>query len=339
MNTFSSLQARLTGSSLRIVFIPHETPDADALGSALALAIYCQQLGHRTQIVSPNGFPSFLNWLPQADQIIQYDQSPNRATTAIQAAELLVMVDFSTLSRLGALGTLVQSSSTHKALLDHHPNLEKGLADTVLHYPKAAATAEIIYDFIEATNSIERITADLATCLYAGIVTDTRSFRYSRNPARLHEIAYHIILQGKIDVEDIHEQLYDSYAEGRMRLLGYALSSCLKVLPDYSTAYFVLRNKDLERFNANNGDTEGLVNYALAMKGIQLAVLIKERGNEVRLSLRSKGDFSVGDLAEKHFDGGGHRNAAGGHSLEPIEVIEERFCTILQDYQSILNSK
>ena len=334
MDTFGALNALLAGSPLSIVLVPHETADADALGSVLGLGSYCRKLGHTVRIVSVNGYPTFLDGLPGADEVLFYDKQTTLASKVIEAADWVLLADFSSYNRVGRLKGLL-SRHPRKFIIDHHPDLDETITEHTLHFPQAAATAEIVYDIIASADNTDLIDTDIATCLYAGLVTDTRGFRYAKDPARIHEIVQDIVRRGQLDVDAIHEQLYDNASEGRLRLLGYALTECLRVLPAQRTAYFVLREGDLTRFGANHGDTEGLVNYALGLAGIRLAVLIKEKQQEVRLSFRSKAGISVQRLAAEHFNGGGHLNAAGGRSPQSVEEVEQALLAVIKNHPAL----
>lgn len=337
MENCLSLRKLLKIKRLQIVIIPHHSPDADALGSALGLSSYLRKIGHHTEVISPNEYPSFLAWMPGAKDIIEYEKDRSQAKKALHKAELLFFVDFSAMKRMGAaMQAEISASTAPRALIDHHPEPEEDMAQYRFWSSEAAATAELVFELICAAQDEALIDTNIAECLYAGILTDTGSFRFSTVTARIHHIVAHLIEQGNLSVEKISDRLYGNYSLERMQFLGFALSHCLTVYPELHTAFFVLKAKDMQRFHPKTGDTEGLVNYALSIKGIQLGVLIKELNNEVRLSFRSKGNFSVNDMAKAHFNGGGHRNAAGGTCQEALHKVVRRFEALLPTYRVAL---
>ena len=339
MSTASRVDSIIDGNPCRIVILPHTSPDADALGSSLALGRYLQRKKHHVKIISPTEYPEFLAWMPDVARVMIYGKEKEAVEKHLREAQLIVIVDLSSPSRLGGLENMVTESSTPKVLFDHHPEKAPHLADYTFRVEDCAATAEIIYNFIARRKETALIDRDIALCLYAGILTDTQSFHYSNNLARTHHISQQLILKGNIQTRDIlylHEHLWGNYSEGRIRMLGHALSHCLHVLSEYNTAFFVLNEEDLSRFGIQEGDTEGLVNYTLLLRNIRLGALIKQQGKSVRLSFRSKGHFDVNQWAFQHFNGGGHTNAAGGSSQAPIESVVKRFTTLLKDYKSAL---
>jgi phosphoesterase RecJ-like protein len=217
----------------------------------------------------------------------------------------------------------VATSTASKLLVDHHLNPEK-FADFELWDQKAAATAELIYDLILMLDGADEINVPLAECLYAGIMTDTGSFKYPSTSSKTHRIVAHLIDIG-IDVNKVSRNIYDNNSVNRLRFIGYALAEKLKIVERLCIAYFIITSEDHKRFKLKSGDTEGLVNYALSIKGINVAAIIMEKDNEVKMSFRSVGDYAVNDFAAEHFDGGGHKNAAGGHSDQSLEETVKKF--------------
>jgi phosphoesterase RecJ-like protein len=221
-------------------------------------------------------------------------------------------------------------------MIDHH--LEPQDFDDYRHWNiNACATAQLIYDFIvNELHHRELINADVATCLYTGIMTDSASFRLPNTTSTVHRIVADLIDMGAVNWR-IHELVYNSATENRLRFLGHCLANCLEVLPEYHTAIIAVNNTDLHKYDVDTGDTEGIVNYALSMADIKLAAFIVERSDRVKLSLRSKGEFPANEICKKYFDGGGHRNAAGGHSSNTLEQVIQQFKTILPEYKKLLN--
>ncbi|MCS6967761.1 MAG: bifunctional oligoribonuclease/PAP phosphatase NrnA [Cytophagales bacterium] len=316
----------------RIVIIPHQKPDADALGSSLALWGFFNKKGYQAVVISPTAYADFLSWLPGNPQVVVYsEQTEESCRYFIAQADLIFCLDFNDLKRCAPLDVFVnENPKALKVLIDHHQD-KKDFADLEYCRVTAAATAELVYEFIHLIGSDQDIDCDIATCIYAGIMTDTGSFKYASVTPHIHRIVANLLEKG-INHTVIHRNIYDNSTLDRLRLKGFALSERLKVIPELSTAYFVLTKQDLNRFNHQIGDTEGLVNYGLSIKGIKLAVILKEDDGFVKMSLRSVGDFSVNDLARNHFNGGGHINAAGGRLEMSIEEAEKTFLHVITHY-------
>ena len=319
----------------KIVITTHHKPDGDAMGSSLGLYNYFIQKGHYVKLVTPTDYPYFLHWLPNNPEVIIYTEKEEESKKLVADAELIFCLDFNTLSRINELGEEVRNSNALKIMIDHH--LEPEGFDDFRHWNiNACATAELIYDFI--ANLLEDksfITKDVATCLYTGIMTDSGSFRFPNVTANLHRIVADLIEAGAQNWR-IHQQVYDNATEGRLKFLGYCLSNKLDVLREFNTALITVSKDDIKKFDIQTGETEGVVNYALSINGIKLAAFIVERNDKVKLSLRSIGDFPANEICKKYFNGGGHRNAAGGQSDESFETVIEKFKSILPEYKTLL---
>lgn len=318
-----------------IVITTHHKPDGDAMGSSLGLYNYLVQKGHHVRVITPTDYPSFLQWLPNNPEVIIYTEKPEESKEFVANADLIFCLDFNHLSRINELGDYVRASKAQKVMIDHH--LEPEGFDDYRHWTiNACATAQLIYDFI-VTVMGERnlINKDVATCLYTGIMTDSGSFRFPTTTAEVHYIVADLINCGA-ENSKIHQLVYDNFSESRLRFLGDCLLNKMEVLHEYNSAIIVIRKEDLIKYNIATGDTEGVVNYALSINGIRLAALIIERPDKVKLSLRSTGDFPANEICKKYFNGGGHRNAAGGASDDSVDVVREKFNSILPEYKTLL---
>ncbi|MCY4418292.1 MAG: bifunctional oligoribonuclease/PAP phosphatase NrnA [Cytophagales bacterium] len=319
-----------------IVLIPHARPDADALGSALALFHLLSDLGYQAHVISPGSYPAFLSWMPAAQDVLIFSEQEQACRNLIKKAQTLICVDFSSPSRAGDIGPLLERGAHKKILIDHHPS-PKDFADLSIWSDKAVATAQLVYERI-LSPKIHLANPAIASCLYAGILTDTGSFQHGFISPEVHRIVASLIEQGA-QPNKIAHQLYGNHSEDRLRFLGFALSKCLHIENKYHTAYFVLREKEMSQFQLLVGDTEGLVNYALSIEKIVFGMLIKECPGVIKISFRSKGSFPANEIAVKHFQGGGHLNAAGGHSHSSIEEVLRQLQGILSQYESRLNEE
>jgi phosphoesterase RecJ-like protein len=313
----------------KIVIIPHRNPDGDAMGSTLALWHFLKKLHHSAVIVAPNEYPDFLAWMPGADQICIFERETKRATQYLIEADLIFTLDFNALHRTGDLMEAVLSQlNCQFAMIDHHQS-----PDDYAHFmysdTSMGSTCQMVYHFIEMLDDLEHIDTDVATCLYAGLLTDTGSFRYPTTTSKTHHVAAHLIDKGA-NHSEIYNAIYDTNSYDRLQLLGRALSN-LKVLPEFRTAYITLTQEELNIFNFKKGDTEGFVNYGLSIEGIQFAAILIENKEEgiIKMSLRSLGDFDVNELSRTYFNGGGHVNAAGGKSDLSLEETARFFESIL----------
>lgn len=320
----------------RIVITSHTRPDGDAVGSSVALHHYLTAKGYTAQVILPDKFPAFLQWIQGSDNILIYDKHKQQADKAIREAGLLFCVDYNDLSRTNGMEKVLKASEAFKVMIDHHPDPDLEAFNLAFSYPSCSSTSEIIYYLIAQFQDTDYICKHVAEALFAGILTDTGSFRHSSTSRETFEAAAHLIEKG-VDVALINHRVYDTYSEMRLRLLGFCLSERLVVFPEYSTAYIYLTKADLDRFNHRQGDTEGLVNYGLSVEGINFAALFTERNGEIRLSLRSKKEFSVNDFARQHFDGGGHDRAAGATSSRSMADTIAYFESLLPQYKEQLN--
>jgi phosphoesterase RecJ-like protein len=319
-----------------IVITTHYKPDADALGSSLGLAGFLRKKKHVVTVISPSDYPEFLNWMEGEKDVINYEAgNEKKSAKLIESADMIFCLDFNCLYRINELGEMVGQAGAKKVLIDHHLDPEK-FADFELWSTKAAATAELIYELITDLGDRKYIDQEIAECLYAGIMTDTGQFKHPNTTKNVHLVTADLIELGA-DIAKVGRYIYDNNSLDRLKFTGYALNNKLKVIKDLRTAYFWISSEDLKKYKSKTGDTEGLVNYALSLKGVVFAAVIIERPETIRISLRSKGDFSVNDFARDHFSGGGHPNAAGGKSDLSLEETVAKFEKIIKAYKQQLN--
>ncbi len=327
----------LLNSPKNIVITTHHKPDADALGSSLGLAGYLKKKGHQVTVVSPTDYPNFLAWMPGNDEVIIFNEGGEAKTMELlHDADLIFCLDFSSLSRLNELGELVRQSKADKVLIDHHLEPED-FAKYVLWTTQAAATAELIHQLINDLGDNHLIDKGIAECLYAGIMTDTGSFKHPNTTQNVFMVCADLITKGA-DTAKVAKLIYDTNSVDRIKFLGYALNEKLKIIPELHTAYFAITANELKQFNSKTGDTEGLVNYALSIEGIKLAAVIIDRTEAIKMSFRSVGDFSVNEFARKYFEGGGHKNAAGGKSDLTLDETVRKFEEALNEYKNELST-
>lgn len=317
-----------------IVIVTHRNPDGDAIGSSLGLWNVLTSNGKKATVVTPNDFPDFLKWMKGAERITCFDAEQEKAKKIIARAELIFCLDFSTLRRIEALGEEVRRSRAFKVLVDHHVQPEN-FHDFIYHDVRASSTAQLICELLGEMGEKNNIRKAAASCLYAGMMTDTLCFRIPTVDANTYRLAAELVEAGA-EPDEIYENVFSQNTRDSMQLLGYSLVEKMKVLEEYNSAYIFLSAGELRRFNFRKGDTEGLVNYPLSIKGIRFSVLFMELEGKIKISLRSKGRFDVNKMARAHFNGGGHVNAAGGDLKLSLEDSVKMFLEVLPQYKNEL---
>lgn len=319
----------------KIVVVPHKNPDGDALGASLALYLFLKTDGHEVSVVSPNDYPEFLKWMPGEKEVVKFDHGKQLGEQLISNAELIFTLDFNHLSRTGEMEKSLKSATADFVMIDHHQQPDD-YAKFTESDAKMSSTCQMIYHFVEKMDRLDDITPEIASCLYTGIMTDTGSFRYASTTSKTHLAIADLLDHGAKNAA-IHQQIYDTNSLNKLHLLGTALRN-LKIEEKFNTAYISLSQEELDAHHFKKGDTEGFVNYALSLKGMVFAAIFIENKAEkiVKISLRSKGDFDVNKFARTHFNGGGHRNAAGGKSEKSLEKTIKDFIAILPRYKEEL---
>ena len=312
-----------------VVIFSHRNPDGDAMGSSLALQLFLEKQGHKVNVIFPSEYPSVMSFLPKSDDISIYDFEVDRTLELIKKAQILFFLDFSGLDRIDKMGEFVIDHKGIKIHIDHHIDPEP-FADYVLSDTAASSTSELVYEFLILLDGNKYIDKDIAICLLTGIITDTGSFKYSVS-SNTFRIAGELMKFG-VDLNELQDSIYNKQSEKYIRLLGHCLANRMEILPDLKTGIIKLTREDYKDFDIKRGDTEGIVNYLLMMKEVQVAALITEQPTIIKLSLRSKGDISVQEITRDHFKGGGHKNAAGGAAYGKLETVINRFKSILANY-------
>lgn len=315
----------------------HQKPDADAMGSGLGLYNFLIQFGHTVTVISPTNWAGFLSWMPGAKKVLDFEMQNEKALNALKEAEWLFCLDFNVLSRTRNMEPVIADLKCIKILIDHHQQPQTDVFDYGISDTEKSSTAEMVFDFITDSGHAEKINIEVSECLYAGVMTDTGSFRFNSTSADVHRMVAKLKQTG-FNHSQVHENLFDNFMEARFRFFGNTLLHRMEIFYEYNTALIAIPQRDLIKYNVKTGDTEGLVNFPLSIKGIKLAAVIIDRGDERKSSFRSKGGFDVNTFARKYFNGGGHFNAAGGRNTEPLEVVVEKFKKALQENKEQLNN-
>jgi bifunctional oligoribonuclease and PAP phosphatase NrnA len=319
----------------KVVITTHQKPDPDAMGSSLGLYHFLSALGHEVTVISPTNWATWLNWMSASDLVIDFELTTQKAIDALNASEWLFCLDFNNFTRTKNLSQKLAEYGGTRILIDHHqqpdtPNFHYGISDT-----SKSSTAEMVYDFIVQSGHQDKVSSIIGECLYAGVMADTGSFRFSSTSASVHHMVAFLKERG-LDHAKVHENIYDNFLENRLRFIGHVLLNRMEVYYEYNTALIAISKKDLLRFQIKTGDTEGLVNFPLSIQGIKLAGLVIDRDEERKWSFRSKGGFDANTFARKYFNGGGHYSASGGRSNDPLEKTVEQFKLAMRQNAELL---
>ncbi len=319
----------LLATPKKIAIIPHRSPDGDAMGSTLALYHFLLKLNHNVTVIAPNDFPDFLAWMPSSEKVLIFENDIQTTTKLLNESEIVFTLDFNALHRTGDLMEQVLNKlQTVFVMIDHHQSPDR-YANFTYSDTNFGSTCEMVYNFISFLNKKELIDKNIATCIYTGILTDSGGFKYPKTTGKTHRIVADLIDLG-VENTEIPNLLFDNNSYSRLQLLGRAMSN-MKVFSEFKTAYTTLTQKELNEFNYVKGDTEGIVNYGLSIKGVIFAAIFIENKEEkiIKISFRSQGNFDVNQFSREHFSGGGHINASGGKSELTMEETIEKFESIL----------
>ena len=282
----------------------HVNPDADAIGSEIAMYNILNQIGKEVRIINHSTMPYNLQFLDPDNKIEKYDKEKH--DDLFDNSDVIVALDFNKADRLVSMQEVFEKSTVLKICIDHHQDAGNAF-DHHFVGTDYSATGHIIYDFIKQTNVAE-LNSEIANPLYAAIMTDTGSFRFGRTNSELHRIIADL-LKYDVDPVNIYSEIYDENKLNKLKIFGKALSS-LKVIGNGKISYMLITQKDFEEVDAIESDTDNIVEYSLTVENVVLGMLFIEHKDGFKVSLRSKGTIPVNKLA-KEFNGGGHTNAAG----------------------------
>lgn len=329
------IQELIRDAGKKVVITTHRSPDGDAIGSSLAFHHFLKEKGHHSRVIVPTAYPSVFHWLPGHKDVVVHESEQELSKGLVEQAEIIFCLDFNMLGRLDKLKGFVEKSEAKKVIIDHHPTPDR-FAETILSDTQASSTAQMVYELIDRWGESDKVSKEMADCLYVGIMTDTGSFRFSSTTPRTHRVAAALIEKG-VHGAEIQDRVFDNNPLDQIRLLGYVLNEKLDVHEKHRTAIIHLSMKELEEHRAEKGYTEGFVNYGLSVKGVMMSVLFTETERGAKISFRSKGRFPVNHIAEEHFGGGGHFNAAGGFVELPLKQAVKKLVDLLPEYKDRLD--
>jgi phosphoesterase RecJ-like protein len=320
----------LLNSPKKVVITTHQKPDGDAMGSTLGLYHLLTALNHTVQVISPTNWASFLNWMPGAEHVLDYEKNVGKCDECIETADWIFCLDFNTLSRTKSMEPSLMASKAERILIDHHREPQTEVFAYGVSDIKKSSTAEMVYDFIIGAGYGDLIDTNIAECIYTGVMTDSGSFRFPSTSSDVHRLVAFLKDKG-LQHGKVHDAIYDNFSENRLRFIGNVLLNRMSIFYEYNTALIAIPQADLVKYDIKTGDTEGLVNYPLSIEGIRMAAIIIDRGEERKCSFRSKGNVDVNTFARTYFNGGGHFNAAGGQTLESLEMAVEKFTNAMKE--------
>lgn len=318
-----------------VVITTHQKPDADAMGSSLALFHFLRQFGHSVTVISPTNWAKWLDWMPGCNEVIDYDANREKANNILNGADWLFCLDFNIFHRTKTMTEKLKELTCTKILIDHHQEPDEASFDYGISNVNKSSTCEMVYDFMTASGNPEKINEEIAECIYAGIVGDTGSFRFPSSTHEVHRLVADLKLKG-LKHSKVHENLFDNFLENRLRFTGHVLLHRMQVFYEYNTVLIAIPKSDLLKYHIKTGDTEGLVNFPQTIQGIKLVAIVIDRDEERKWSFRSKGGFDCNTFARKYFEGGGHFNASGGRSSDPLDVTVQKFKEAVKENKSLL---
>tara|TARA_B100001758_G_C18380000_1_gene596662 strand:- start:817 stop:1794 length:978 start_codon:yes stop_codon:yes gene_type:complete len=321
---------KLLTSKNNVVIVSHQGPDGDSLGSTLAFYHYLNNLGVKSTPIVPDPFPDFYKWLPGIDDLVIANFNTQLVSNHFDNSDLIICLDFNHSSRVGEmLENEIIKSKSPVLVIDHHTDPQHFSKYEVID-SSVSSTCQLLFKFICDNGDKNIIDINIAKCLYTGIITDTGSFKFSSVDSQTHDAASYLLSLG-LNHSEIHDNIHDQNSLDKLHLLGHALKK-IKVIQSISIAYLALSKSELKQFNYKKGDTEGLVNYCLSIKGVKTAVFLREDKDIVKISFRSKGAVKVNEFAKIYYGGGGHQNAAGAAAKGELDVITDELIKNLNKF-------
>lgn len=300
-----------------IVITCHLSPDGDAVGSSLGLMHALETVGKTVHVVVPDMVPRSLMFLPGAKDVVVFTKQEDVVKNVVDRANLIICLDFNALSRIDKLAPIIGSAKAKKVMIDHHLDPED-FCDLTISYSEMSSTCELVFRALMGIGFMKQINRKSAECIYTGMITDTGNFSYNSNRPDLYCIVAELLAKG-INKDRIYNLAMNTSSADRLHLIGYALSEKMEVYPEAHAALITLNKYELEQYNYKKGDTESIVNMPLQIPEVQWSIFMREDPEYIKISSRSQGEFAVNKICEEYFNGGGHKNAAGGEFVGTLE--------------------
>ena len=320
----------ILSSPKKVVIVSHRNPDGDALGSSLGWKFFLEKLNHEVSFISPNAYTQNLKWIQGTQDILVHENEIGRklCEAKIKSADIIFCLDFNALSRLEALGEVIRATAAYKVVIDHHQQPED-FAALLFSNVKYCATSEMLYDIIADLGQTDLIDQRIAECLYVGLATDNGFFQFNNTTPNALKVAAGLVEKGA-KPEYVSEKVNNVFRENRLRFFGYCLNEKLKLVKNGTVAYMLVTQAEIKKFNLQAGDSESLVNYPFKIEGVVVSAYFSEEPDRIKISFRSRGEVDVNTFSRTYFEGGGHRNAAGGKSGIGLEKTEKKFLEAIE---------
>jgi phosphoesterase RecJ-like protein len=314
-----------------ISFVSHEHPDGDAVSSATALYNYFSKKFDNCYLVMPTDFPEYLKKIPGCSHIVKFTESKDEAKRILSESDVIFCSDFNDEKRTGNMADFLKKSNAVKIMLDHHPS-PSGFAEFYYSDIEACSASEVVYEFLLKYDETF-LNPEIAECLFTGILTDTVCFSVNSSRPRTFEITAKLLEQG-IDKDRIYSDIFTQFTESRTRLSGYLMNEKMVILNDIRAAYIVLTAEEQKKYQFRTGDSEGFVNIPLSIAEMNVSIFMQEKSDHFKLSLRSRNGVDVNIMARKYFNGGGHKNAAGGKIY--VKTLDEALRVLIHSMHEFL---
>ena len=318
---------RAFAETAHVVLVAHQNADGDAVGSLLGMwHLLRQAVSAEVTPLLPDGVPGDLDWLPGADAIVSGKADEARCAAAIDGADLIVCLDLNTIERTGRLADRLHAAKAAFMQVDHHERGEDGQSrdwSVAVVEPEASSACELVYWLMREAYGEGIFTREAAECLYTGICTDTGTFSYSNDRQSVYLAAAGLLAHG-IDPMRINRQIKNVFTEERLRFFGHAMADLLEVYPERQVALIVLTEAEMKAYGVESADITGLINEVMKLRTVDCGILVREEGEKVRLSLRSKERYDVNLMARSLFCGGGHKRAAGATAYATLQEVVDK---------------
>ena len=293
----------------KIGIFSHVRPDGDAIGSTIGASLWLSKFGVNVLAFNDDALPHNIAWMLPFFPI----QKPTKEL--VDSCDAYLVLDGNSSERFGEFGKYIYSSGKPLYMIDHHP-FPEGTYTASISEVKACSTAELVFHLFMNTN-LDLLEREAAMALYAGIVTDTGSFRFDSVNPEVHTVVSELLRRGNFTPPEVHEKIYDNKNANQLQLLGKALTT-VEAPGKGKIGIIKITEEFLNSTQSKYSDTEGFVAYALSLNGVDAAVLFAEKDGKIKLSLRSKRAINCNEWA-RHFNGGGHVRASGAWFEGSIE--------------------
>lgn len=320
--------------SKNIVLTCHVRPDGDALGSTLGLLFLLQTLGKEAKVITPDQPPKTLAFMPGFKNLAVFTKHEPYCQQLVSNADLIICCDFNKPSRQDQLGPIIQNATCPKVLIDHHEDPDF-FADLTFSYPEMSSTCELVFRIVAALGLYPEMNVESAESILTGIITDTRNFTVNIKEIDIYEILMKLLEKG-VDKNRIVKLALNTRSLSSLKIQSFAIAERMEILEKHKASIITLDKETLKKFHYEKGDTEGLVNLPLEIRGMVSSFFLREDPEFIRISARSQYNFPVSKVCEDLFGGGGHLQAAGGEFYGSLDEAKQKIIDSLPNYDRFL---